>query len=229
MNEPTPLRDDPDAPQALLDMFEAAKQVHPTVAERAALGAKLGIGSGLFAVPVAKWLVGSALVVGGGLAFVTGQTEPTGAPQPTVQSAPIEKRPAVPQPIQPSGVSVDAPKPSATEESEPPRSRPQAMVESGKAEESRPKVAPKTAAATSAQPSEAQLLSAARGLVGKDPKRALRILAQHESLYPRGILSQEREVLRVRALKESGQVSSAERQAEEFRKNHPDSAHTTHL
>ena len=81
----------------------------------------------------------------------------------------------------------------------------------------------------SGTPSEAEILSAARGLLTQDPKRALQLLAQHQALYPNGVLEQEREVLRVRALKEAGQVDTAAREAERFRKHHPDSAHSTGL
>lgn len=81
--------------------------------------------------------------------------------------------------------------------------------------------------AGSVKPSETQLLSAARGALRESPLRALELLAQHEGLYPRGVLAQEREVLRVRALKAAGQDAAALARARDFRNAHPDSVHST--
>ncbi len=228
MSGPGRFSDDPDAPRVLLDMLESAKAVRPTITEKVELGARLGVTTaGGFALPLAKWVAGGLLVAGGGLALLVSSTQTpsseSGTPIPAVKEPARVETVVSAQAVEPAPVVAQEEEESALVEVKP-APKAAVIVPSVKKELAHP-----SGAGKSAQPSEAQLLSAARGLISKDPKGALSILAQHESLYPHGILGQEREVLRVRALKEAGQLNSAQKEAEEFRKAHPDSAHTTSL
>jgi hypothetical protein len=209
--------------------------VRPSSAERLVLATKLGVGSGVWALPVTKWIVGGVLVVGGGLAVVAGG-EPSSASR--QRSLTAQEQTLAPVDVAPADETVPTALSSATPVETPVAVTPSAPAEARR-QEPHPALVPVApspakgpappAHAGSASPSEAQILSAARGLIMSDPKRALVLLDQHAALYPTGVLGQEREVLRVRALKQAGQMSSAEREAAEFRKEHPESAHTTDI
>ena len=79
--------------------------------------------------------------------------------------------------------------------------------------------------AAAAKPSEISLIRAARDAVEADPRRALALTNTHKRLYPQGVLSQERDVIAIEALRALGQEQAARSKAESFRQEHPDSAH----
>lgn len=85
--------------------------------------------------------------------------------------------------------------------------------------------APATAANGEAFAAELRLLQPARQAVARgEYSSALSIIAEHRRLYPRGVLTQEREALRVKALLGLGRANEAERAGSEFRKRFPRSA-----
>ncbi len=93
-----------------------------------------------------------------------------------------------------------------------------------------PSVAPSASAKHAPKiPSEAQLLQQARAALKSDPKRALSLTRMHQRHYPRGVLTQEREVLAIEALKRLGDESAAKERASTFEKAHPGSAHLPKL
>ncbi len=73
---------------------------------------------------------------------------------------------------------------------------------------------------------ELALLRAARtALASAAPEQALRELAEHQRRFPGGLLAEERMVLRVQALCESGATEQARAAAQEFSNAHPGSPH----
>jgi len=74
-------------------------------------------------------------------------------------------------------------------------------------------------------PTEATLIKGARSALETSPQQALALLTQHAALYPKGVLAEEREVLRIRALKNTGRQGEAETEEQKFRKAHPESVH----
>jgi outer membrane protein assembly factor BamD (BamD/ComL family) len=68
-------------------------------------------------------------------------------------------------------------------------------------------------------------LNRARVALKQDPKRALSLTGQHKQLYPNGALSQEREVIAIDALARLNKKRDAEKRADRFDKQYPESAH----
>lgn len=73
--------------------------------------------------------------------------------------------------------------------------------------------------------SEVGLLQRAQAALRADPGRALALTAEHERRFPRGALVQEREVIRIEALRRLGKTSAAQERASKFERDFPDSAH----
>ena len=84
---------------------------------------------------------------------------------------------------------------------------------------------PSTERQRPASPSEAQLLQQAQAMLKTDPARALALTRTHKQRFGNGALAQEREVIAIEAMRRLGQKSDAERRADEFRRDNPDSAH----
>jgi hypothetical protein len=78
-------------------------------------------------------------------------------------------------------------------------------------------------------PSEASLIDQAHRFLPQAPKRALAMTEKHRKLYPTGILSQEREVIAIEALKRIGESQAAEQRAKSFREEQPHSIHESRL
>lgn len=77
---------------------------------------------------------------------------------------------------------------------------------------------------------EAALLSTARKqLRAGDARGALRSISELESSFPRGQLTQEREVLAIEAAAASGNTALAKRKAQAFIQQHPKSPHNARL
>jgi hypothetical protein len=81
------------------------------------------------------------------------------------------------------------------------------------------------AEASKALPSEASLLERAQTLLRSDPARALALAERHATLYPSGHLVQEREVIRIEALRKLGRTDQAAKAGRDFARDFPDSAH----
>jgi len=80
-------------------------------------------------------------------------------------------------------------------------------------------------AAAASIETEAALLQRARQALVSDPSRSLALVEQHRRLYPRGMLSQERELLAVKALVALGRADSARSRADAFVTAYPGSAY----
>lgn len=77
--------------------------------------------------------------------------------------------------------------------------------------------------------SESELLESARRLLKAEPQRALRLTEEHARLYPKGALSQEREIIAIEALSRLGKRESAKARGADFGVTYPDSAHQPRL
>ncbi len=85
---------------------------------------------------------------------------------------------------------------------------------------------PTATAPDAALGAELALLRAARAaLANGSPEQALRELAEHQRRFPGGLLAQERMVLRVQALCDSGSTGQARAAAREFTQAYPSSPH----
>lgn len=73
--------------------------------------------------------------------------------------------------------------------------------------------------------SEAKLLERARRELGASPALALTLANEHARRFPRGMLSQEREVIAIAALRRLGRIAEAEARAARFDRSYPNSAH----
>ena len=67
------------------------------------------------------------------------------------------------------------------------------------------------------------LESATAALMRGDPSTALGTLQRHARQYPHGALSEEREVLWVKALRAQGSDAAAEQRAKDFKRRFPSS------
>jgi outer membrane protein assembly factor BamD (BamD/ComL family) len=67
------------------------------------------------------------------------------------------------------------------------------------------------------------LESATAALMRGDPNTALGTLQKHARQYPHGALSEEREVLWVKALRAQGNDAAADRRANDFKRRFPSS------
>ena len=77
---------------------------------------------------------------------------------------------------------------------------------------------------------ELVLLREARAALARAaPEEALQRLAEHELRFPGGLLAEERRVLRVQALCESGAAEQARAAARRFTQEHPSSPHAASL
>jgi hypothetical protein len=74
-------------------------------------------------------------------------------------------------------------------------------------------------------PSEPVLLEHARRVLASDPSAALALTNQDATLFPHGILAQEREVIAIEALRRLNRTAEADRRAATFAKAFPGSVH----
>lgn len=78
-------------------------------------------------------------------------------------------------------------------------------------------------------PSEYELMLDARRLAVRDPRAAQRLLQQHATRFPEGVLAPEREVLAIEVLRALGQAAEAEQRLRAFRARYPNSMHLRRL
>jgi len=84
----------------------------------------------------------------------------------------------------------------------------------------------RTRTATPPTPAEAALVGTAlKAVEAGDSRAALTALTAHEREFPDGVLAEERDALRVRALIEAGREAEAKRRARDFAVEFPDSVH----
>jgi hypothetical protein len=74
-------------------------------------------------------------------------------------------------------------------------------------------------------PSEGTLLEQARRVLNSSPSSALALANQHRARFPNGVLTQEREVIAIEALRRMHRNSEADQRAAGFSKSFPGSAH----
>jgi hypothetical protein len=211
----------------LRSLFEQAERDLPTAADLARLQAKLG--PVLDAPPAAPPAPGMSTFGKVGLGLLGGGVLMAGvwlaARRDTPPPFPSAKPPAtVAAPTTPS-VPAPAVAPAAPAET------------TGAAEPSAPPVAaaspraeaPSAPAKRSPAVSEDQLLEQARGALRGNPERALSLARQHQLDFPNGVLSQEREVIAIEALRRLGRTEEAARRTERFERLYPQSAHQRKL
>jgi hypothetical protein len=83
--------------------------------------------------------------------------------------------------------------------------------------------------ASAAQPSELELLLSARKAMSAQPAAALRLLDEHATRFPSGLLGPEREVLTIEALRKLGRTAEATQRLRKFESRYPDSIHLRRL
>lgn len=102
-----------------------------------------------------------------------------------------------------------------------PSARPSAPVVAASAEK-----APMNDAASE---TEGSFLRRTQSALATDPARALAMTREHASLYPRGVLLQERDVIAIDALARLGRLAEARTRAADFRAQYPKSAHLARI
>lgn len=210
------------------DVFGSA----PTGIGASELGAgQAGLFGKLWAASSTKLLAAIGLGVGLGIGLGFGHFAPAPVHEPTVVVPMRRSSDAQPRSAQETnapttsaattereGVPAFGPTTSALEPATPAptlkraRSKPRAAL------------APTEPVAVDEFPSELALITEAEGQ-RTNPARALAVLARHARLYPRGALAQEREVLAIELLLQSGELAEAQRRAHEFELRYQDSAH----
>jgi hypothetical protein len=164
---------------------------------------KLGVATGVV-----------ALLVGAGLTLRRSSHSPPGAPTVTASARPPVAETAVTQ--QP----LPAPSPPTPDLVASAQDLPIApALDKPGAANSKPASAPGKAL------SEAALLEQARRALSSSPSSALLLANQHRARFPNGVLTQEREVIAIEALRRLHRSSEADQRATGFSKAFPGSAH----
>ncbi len=185
-------------------------------------------------------LLGAGAVAGGLVWYLLGAQAGSNPPLPTHGgppeiAEPASKSPVKPAPVNPAGTPQTKPAPeapAAETSSAAPKREPEQAEASPKIKRNnapileKPPVDRKSEPSNaSAKPSEAELLQQAQRLLKSNPTKALALTREHQRLYPRGVLVQEREVIAIEALSRLGRKSAAEDRAGEFESKYPGSAH----
>lgn len=221
MSEPERWLTSTEAPGGMGEMLSAAQKVGPSAVERAALAGKLGVAaSGLWIVPLLKGLAATAVVVGGVWGAAALGRSPEASPSPSAAtSAPTRA-------VEPGESSVtDLAAESDQEQQDAPQAVEPAVVADPAPKKVAKSIADSNGKTQPTKPSEASLIGRAKGALETSPSQALTALSEHAKLYPSGVLAEEREVLRIRALKNLGRERAAEAQQEKFHREHPESVH----
>ena len=235
MTDPIRWRDDPNAPDGLQSMMQAAEADGPSTAQLEALWSGLPLSGGPVPVDLAnagaatagataaaKWVVGgtvAAVAVSSALWLnqegLTTDADVNTSPGAT-PAAPAAAEPATAEPA--PSVGDEAASTATTDESA-----------NSKASARLQRIAPKKSVTDtpSATPkkSEADLLSQAQRALDKDPEKALRLARQHGSEFPSGALAQEREVIIIGALRRLQRSQQAQERSTEFADKYKNSIH----
>jgi hypothetical protein len=186
-------------------------------------GAEIAAGAAKSAA-IGKWLGGAFLAASAGVAFYGNSVYQTETPPvvsavaapsaseivaaPTAQSA---------QTAPPAVVSVI--EPSAPSAASAPTARPPAASASA---------FPSASASSGPVRSEVEILKEAQASRA-NPSRVLELVNEHARSHPKGVLGQEREVLRIEALVGLGKKAEAKALADAFRSGNPGSAYNERL
>ncbi len=235
-DEPTRLSElGSEAPDSLRQLLSAARGDLPTAAELARVQARLDplfhtpppapapAPSAAALAPTAKL---GLLALGGvavaGAIWLGTRSEPA---RPTAKPA----APSAEQTIDPpERAAPPAPKPSP--EPAPAQSEPAVPADEGPSSVNTPPPAPHRTAAPRPEPRpEDALLEDARKALSSNPQRALLLTREHEVTYPGGVLTQEREVIAIEALRRLGRSEEAAKRLERFEQRYPQSAHRRKL
>jgi hypothetical protein len=76
---------------------------------------------------------------------------------------------------------------------------------------------------------EDRLLEKARAALRQDPALSLALTREHQQRFAGGVLTQEREVIAIDALRRLGRSAEADRRAERFERRYPGSVHQRKL
>jgi hypothetical protein len=187
--------------------------------------------SGAQAAPTSAWLwkiMLGLVVLGAGSAWLSlgaAASDPTSA----------RASSAVGSSVAPS-VASTATQPAVTQpaalERDPPPLAPTLPLATARPFSAKPEVSVVAATSSDGAPheSESAILSRAHQLlVAGQPQAALALANEHALSYPRGILVQERDMIRIESLAKLGRKQEAEVQATAFRKRFPGSSHLSRL
>ena len=236
MTDPIRWRDDPNAPDGLQSLMQAAEADGPSTAELEALWSGLPLSGGPVPVDLAnagaasagatvaaKWVVGgtvAAIALSGALWLnqpgLNQQTPDVNSSPGAPPTAPVVADPATAEPT--PSIADEANSAGTTDEGA--KSKAPALQQRSAAKKSAtdtPSDAPKK--------SEADLLSQAQRALDKDPKKALRLARQHASQFPSGALAQEREVIIIGSLLRLLRSQQAQERSTEFADKYKNSIH----
>jgi len=184
-------------------------------------GVVIAAGAGLLALSlfhVQSRTVDAPAPVAAPTSASTGAPAPA-APEPesTVSVADLPSVDFAPQPSTPAR-DKGRPAPAGASKSAAVRSQP-----------AQPLPTPAPSAVDGAAESEASFLRRTQATLATDPARALRMTNEHATLFPRGVLLQERDVITIDALARLGRNDEARARAEAFRARYPHSAHDSRI
>ncbi|MBL8742597.1 MAG: hypothetical protein JNK04_15930, partial [Myxococcales bacterium] len=188
-------------------------------------GAEITAEAAAKSAAIGKWAGIAFLAVSAGTAFYAQTTlAPHAPPTPSAvvsaSAGPTATAVVTAPAPEPTGIASSAPTASAIMSSAP-RVLPLASMSAPSA----------TASASSpSEPvrSEIEILKEAQASRG-NPARMLELVNEHAKSHPKGVLGQEREMLRIEALVGLGKRAEAKALADAFRKGNPGSAYTERL
>lgn len=227
--DPPRWSDGADAPLALGSLLSAAKRDVATDAELSELEARLKpmLNAQPSAAPTFLKLAGGLVALVGLGAVIIALRQPRAAAPPAASARPIAVAPVATG----SGPGLQSALPHASSSS--------ASVEVDSGAPGTPSVAapqkplvggtvggtaPAARASNPAQ-AEATLLEQARAALSASPAQALRLAQQHAQQFPHGLLTQEREVIAISALRRLGRTTEADARAARFDARYPHSLH----
>jgi hypothetical protein len=193
----------------------------------ASAGTAVGTTAGVGTTKLVGWVVAGFTAValtGAGAWYVTGS--PGDAPAPAASARDAQPRaPREPARSEATRPAEQAPPPASAAELSPPNEAPEVVQAPPHAAPPKGAPAPNPRESAKSGPSEAQLLESARAALSKDPARALALAREHERRFPRGALTQEREVIAIQALARLERDAEARRRAQGFEQRFPASPH----
>ncbi|MCC6215181.1 MAG: hypothetical protein IT376_09950 [Polyangiaceae bacterium] len=212
------------APTEVAEALRGAQRVAPPPASLERIATQL---EPLFAAP----LPAAGLPIAAKLGVLAGAAVVAGGVWWATAAAPTPGRPATPAvsaPESPTNVAVEP----ARATGDPPAASPAGSAEAATSAqgEAPPQPQAGTSPSAAAKPAnsgaaEVSLLATAQAALRSDPSRALALVSEHERRFPHGALVQEREVVRIEALRRLGKAGEARDRASKFERDYPDSAH----
>jgi hypothetical protein len=238
--DPERLLDDPDTSSELEAMLRADELAEPSATDLAAIGSALGIApmsvppppaavatstSAVSPIAIGAGAVAIAAIVAGGVWMLTTRTDveyrPPRVTRPVAREVHSEPLPVVTETAAPVEQIVVSP-------NEPParRARRAPRVEAPVIAMPAPEPAAEETSRSAAWLEEMRVVGRAERALASDPAAALRLANEHRSLYPNGVLAEEREVVAIDALIRLDRRPDAERRARAFEARHGRSVHT---